>query len=236
MARLPRFSTPGYPQHIIQRGNNRSPLFTDTSDYLSYRNSLQLAIERTGCRVHAYALMTNHVHLLMSQDEPGVIGKVMQSVGGRYARHFNDRFERTGTVLEGRYRSTVIDSDRYLFTCYRYIEENPVRAGMVSDPAEYRWSSFAANALGAYDVLVTPHERYEDLGSSARSRQTAYLALFRESLERATIAAIRDATNHGWALGDERFVREIGTGRRAMRTRQPPLGASVSDPEGTNRS
>ena len=119
----------------------------------------------------------------------------------------------------GRYRATVVSSEQYLFTCSRYIEENPVRAGMVTDPAEYRWSSFASNALGAEDALVTPHERYGALGTSERTRQRAYRALFLDTFERSTLAAIRDATNHGWALGDERFQRNISTIRRATRLR-----------------
>ena len=219
MARLPRFSAPGQPQHVIHRGNNRAQLFASTADFIVFKNCLQPALERTGCQIHAYVLMTNHLHLLMTQPQRGAIGKLMQSVAGRYARYFNDRFGRTGTLWEGRYRATVINSDAYLFTCCRYIEENPVRAGMVPDPAAYRWSSFAANALGSDDALVTPHERYVALGPSARAQQLAYRALFRDSLERSALAAIRDATNHGWALGDERFQRNLGTTRRAGRLR-----------------
>jgi putative transposase len=219
MARLPRFSAPGQPQHVIHRGNNRAQLFASTDDFIVFRNCIQSASERTGCQIHAYVLMTNHVHLLMSQPHSGAIGKMMQSVGGRYARYFNDRFGRTGTLWEGRYRATVINSDLYLFTCCRYIEENPVRAGMVPAPVAYRWSSFAANAFGADDALVTPHERYVALGPSARAQQLAYRELFRDSIERSTLGAIRDATNHGWALGDEPFQRNLGTARRAGRLR-----------------
>jgi putative transposase len=221
MGRLPRFSAPGQPQHVIHRGNNRRQLFASADDFIAFGRYLQLALKRTECQLHAYVLMTNHVHLLISQPQPGAIGKMMQSVGGRYARYFNDRFGRTGTLWEGRYRATVINSDDYLFTCCRYIEENPVRAGMVPDPAAYRWSSFAANALGAEDALVTPHERYVALGPSARAQRLAYRALFRDSLERSAVAAIRDATNHAWALGDERFQRTLGIARRAARLRPP---------------
>jgi putative transposase len=219
VARLPRFSAPGHPHHVIQRGNNRVQIFASTEDLLVFKDCVQSALRRTGCQIHAYVFMTNHLHLLMSQPQAGNIGKALQSVGGRYVRYFNDRFGRTGTLWEGRYRATVISSDEYLFTCSRYIEENPVRAGMVTEPAAYRWSSFAANALGAEDPLVTPHERYVALGHSARSRQRAYRALFHDPLELSAFGAIRDATNHGWALGNERFRRTISSERRADRLR-----------------
>ena len=172
-----------------------------------------------GCQIHAYVLMSNHVHLLMSQGESLGIAKVMQSVGGRYVRYFNDRSDRTGTLWEGRYRATVINSEEYLFTCCRYIEENPVRAGMAGHPADYRWSSHAANALGADDSLITPHERYLSLGLTSGSRRLAYAALFHDTVERSTMAAIRDATNHGWALGNERFQLAIAANRRTARLR-----------------
>ena len=221
MARLPRFSAPGQPQHVIQRGNNRANLFTSAHDFLEFKELLQLALKRTGCQIHAYVLMTNHVHLLMSQPRPGSIGRVMQSVGGRYVRFFNRRIGRTGTLWEGRYRATVINSDEYLFACCRYIEENPVRAGMVSEPGAYRWSSFGANALGEEDALVTPHERYLALGHSAQSRQLAYRDLFLETFKRSALGAIRDATNHGWVLGNVKFQQSISTERQVARLRPP---------------
>jgi putative transposase len=219
VARLPRFGGTGQPQHVIQRGNNKSQLFATEEDFLSFKDFVRSAIRRTDCQIHAYVLMNNHVHLLMSQPQSGAIGKVMQSVGGKYGRYFNDRHGRTGTVWEGRYRATVISTDTYLFTCSRYIEENPVRAGMVIDPGGYRWSSYAANALGAADSLVTPHERYRSLGPSESSCKDAYRALFFHTIERSALAAIRDATNFGWALGDEDFQRRISTSRRAARLR-----------------
>ena len=220
MPRLPRFTTPGYPQHVIQRGNNRSTLFTHTSDYIAFRESMLSALQRYTCELHAYVFMTNHVHLLMSQVRSGSIARVMQSVGGKYARYFNDRYGRTGTLWEGRYRATIVSSDEYLFTCCRYIEENPVRAGMVRDPASYRWSSYAANALGTNDPLVVPHNRYVALGETSVSRQLAYRALFREAIGPSTMVTIRDATNHAWALGGERFRDDLKRDRRATRQRK----------------
>lgn len=216
MARQPRYCLPGQPQHVIQRGNNRTPMFDTPSDYQFFRECLVSAAGRFECAIHAYVLMMNHVHLLMSPRNACGISKVMQAVGRRYVRYFNDRNQRTGTLWEGRYRATVIDSDQYLFTCSRYIEENPVRAGIVLDPSHYPWSSYRTNALGIEDELVTPHERYLALGVSASIRQVAYRAMFASVSEPSTLTLIRSATNHAWALGNERFRSVISrSGRRA---------------------
>lgn len=216
MARLPRYTAPGQTHHVIQRGNNKAQIFGSATDCLFFSECLLSSIRRFECEIHAYVFMSNHVHLLMSPRTALGIGKAMQSVGRRYVRYFNDRHRRTGTLWEGRYRATIIDTEEYLFTCCRYIEENPVRAGMVSHPSRYRWSSYRVNALGVDDPIVTPHERYLALGSSTMSRQTAYRALFGGSGESSAFAAIRDATNHAWALGSERFRRDVSrAGRRA---------------------
>jgi putative transposase len=209
MARQPRFVLPGHPQHVIQRGNNRHVIFADEADYQFYRDTLVEACDRFGCRVHAYVQMTNHVHLLMTPDSEAGIGKVMQSLGRRYVRYFNYRYRRTGTLWEGRYKASLLDTEPYLLTCYRYIELNPVRAGVVSRPDEYRWSSYQCNALGEPDVLVTPHDLYLQLAESAAQRCITYRALFRTVLEGAAVAAIREATNKAWVLGDDRFRLEI---------------------------
>ena len=216
MARLPRFRIVEQPHHVIQRGNNRTPIFLGASDYRVFRTCLADAIARFACEVHAYVFMTNHVHLLISTSVADGIGRAMQSVGRRYVRYFNDQHGRTGTLWEGRYRATVIDTNRYLFTCSRYIEENPVRAGMVADPAHYAWSSYSANALGRVDSLVTAHSEYLNLGRTALARQAAYRVLFRSPLEHSECDAIRDSTAHGWALGDAPFLRTVNVaGRRA---------------------
>lgn len=148
MARQPRYVLPGQPQHVIQRGNNRDVIFVAEADYRFYLDKLKDACDRMGCEVHAYVLMTNHVHLLMTPYEENSLGRVMQSLGRRYVQYFNYRYRRTGTLWEGRYRATLIDAESYLLTCYRYIELNPVRAGMVSHPGDYPWSSYRSNALG----------------------------------------------------------------------------------------
>lgn len=211
MARKPRFVLPGYPQHVIQRGNNRQIVFARHADYCRYREMLGEACDRSGCRLHAYVFMTNHVHLLMTPDSAEGIGMAMQSLGRRYVRYFNDYYGRTGTLYEGRYKATLIDTDAYLLACYRYIELNPVRAGMVSHPSAYRWSSYRSNALGEADALVTPHDGYLQLGRSASQRRRAYRALHERALESGVVEAIREATNKAWVLGSERFRRDVET-------------------------
>jgi len=148
MARHPRFILPGQPQHVIQRGNNRDVIFVADEDYQFYREKLAEACERFDCDLHAYVLMTNHVHLLMTPNTEDGIGKVMQSVGRYYVQYFNYQYRRTGTLWEGRYKATLLDSESYLLTCYRYIELNPVRAAMIEHPSQYRWSSYHFNARG----------------------------------------------------------------------------------------
>jgi putative transposase len=226
MARQPRYALIGQPQHVIQRGNNRSTLFTATAHYRLFFDCLREACERHGCRVHAYVLMTNHVHFLMTPDTRGGIGKVMQSIGRRYVQYFNLTTKRTGTLWEGRYRATVVDTERYLLACYRYIELNPVRAGLVTHPRDYRWSSYRANALGVTDPLVAPHASYTALGAENRVRQTAYRALFREGVDEPTLHEIREATNKGWALGRASFRDEIS--RLDRRAWPSPKGGARS--------
>jgi putative transposase len=210
------------PQHVIQRGVNRSVMFVAGCDYRFFSECLRAACEQRGCQLHAYVFMTNHVHLLMTPTTASGIAKVMQSVGRRYVRRFNDTYHRTGTLWEGRYRATLVDSEQYFLACHRYIELNPVRAGLVADPRDYPWSSYRANALGAADPLVTPHERYQGLGANVSDRQRAYRELC-SALPDSTLADIRDATNGGWALGGKRFRDEMAT-LLARRTQPGPPG------------
>ncbi|HWP71607.1 MAG TPA: transposase [Gemmatimonadaceae bacterium] len=218
MTRQPRFIVPGQPLHVIQRGNNRSAIFVAEADYAVFREWVALACNRRGCLVHAYVFMTNHVHLLMTPATADGTGAVMQSVGRRYVHYFNRKYGRTGTLWEGRYRATLIDSEQYLLTCYRYIELNPVRAGLVANPGQYRWSSYGANALGLYDPLVAPHALFRALGYDDESRMAAYRALFHDGLDGRTMSAIRDATNKAWALGR---VPEVAA--RCLNRRARPL-------------
>ena len=209
MARQPRFSLPGYVQHVIQRGNNRDVIFVDDSDYQVYRDRLEQACEQFGCAVHAYVFMTNHVHLLMTPQTSTAISQVMQSLGRVYVQYFNYRYRRTGTLWEGRFKATLIDSDRYLFACHRYIELNPVRAGMVRSPADYPWSSYGHNARGTPDTLVTTHAHYRALAATTEERCNVYQALFTDALSPETLQVIRDSTNKAWALGNDRFRDRI---------------------------
>lgn len=209
MARLPRYAAVGVPQHVIQRGNNRSAVFAAESDYLFFRECLVAACKLHECELHAYVFMTNHSHLLMTPRTAGAVSSVMQDVGRRYVKRFNATYQRTGTLWEGRYRATLVDRDSYLFACYRYIELNPVRAGLAGDARDYRWSSHRANAYGVRDPAITPHASYHKLGPDAKSRQAAYRALFVTPLDDSTLDAIRDATNRGWALGSRRFREEV---------------------------
>lgn len=210
MARLPRFILPGQPQHVIQRGNNRQNIFRAKGDYQYYLEKLTDAAEKHNCHIHAYVLMTNHVHLLMTPQTEHGIGKMMQMIGRYYVQYFNNKYKRTGTLWEGRYKATLIDTEDYLLTCMRYIEQNPVRAkGMVSHPSDYLWSSYPFNALGQKDALIAPHLEYKRLGKTEKERQLAYQHLFRARIPEITLNAIRDATNKAWVLGSSRFKKRM---------------------------
>lgn len=209
MARLPRFVIPGQPQHVIQRGNNRNVIFASDEDYHFYLAKLRDACNKLDCELHAYVLMTNHVHLLITPHSENGISKVMQSLGRYYVQYFNHQYQRTGTLWEGRYKATVLDSEQYLLICSRYIELNPVRAGMVKDPVDYPWTSYHCNALGNSDPLITPHPIYLALGSTGVERQSNYRALFDHAIPKKDLQEIRMATNKAWALGNERFKDQI---------------------------
>jgi putative transposase len=212
MARLPRFVIPGQPQHIIQRGNNRQAIFASDTDYQFFRDALVEAAGRFGLGIHAYVWMTNHIHLLASPLYPDSIGKTLQSVGRRYVQYFNYTYKRTGTLWEGRYRATVVDSESHLLSVMHYIEMNPVRAGMVAHPRSYGWSSFRRYAdgdAGLNSVWLEPHQQYLALGKTDDERRLAYRQLFKAVTPEDELTKIRDATNKGWALGSTRFAAEI---------------------------
>lgn len=205
MARLPRFDFVGIPQHVVQRGNNRLPCFLDDDDRQRYLQCLRQAMLRYGVRLHAYVLMSNHVHLLVTPSEVGALSRMMHTFGRNYVGLFNGRHGRTGTLWEGRYKACLVDSDSYFLACSRYIELNPVRAWMVAEPGEYPWSSYLANAQGRGDSLLTPHARYLALGSDPTARATAYRALFSEALPDALIEEIRVYLKQQKVLGTDRF-------------------------------
>lgn len=191
MPRPTRLDAPGVPQHIIQRGNDRQPCFFVEADYLRYRNDLRELAFREGCAVHAYVLMTNHVHLLMTPTTTGGVARVMQSLGRRYVRYVNDRYRRTGTLWEGRYKACLVDDGNYLMQCYRYIELNPLRAAMVADASDYSWPSHRRNAYGEHDSLVSPHSAYLALAIDPAQRQQTYRALVMETVDPDEVNAIR---------------------------------------------
>jgi putative transposase len=200
---------PGVAAHIIQRGNNRTACFRGDNDYLVYLAHLRQLSEKYDCAVHAYCLMTNHVHLLMTPGAAGACTGLMRDLGQRYVQYFNSRHERSGTLWEGRFRSCVAESARYVLGCYRYIELNPVRAGMVDHPSAYLWSSHAVNSGMRSDPFVVPHEEYEGLAVEGQNRFTAYRALFEQRLDPTLQQAIRDSTNAGYPLVSDAFKSNV---------------------------
>ncbi len=221
MARLPRYSAKGVPLHIIQRSSDRATVFRSEPDYLFFLDCLERTSAENGLAIHAYVVMPTHVHLLATPANEASAPRTMQSLGRRYAQYFRDNYQRGGALWGGRYRSTVVDAKTYLLTCMQYIELNPVRAlNKVKRPADYPWSSYVGNAQSGRDTLLTPHRIYRRLGESDRERQKVYRQLFRSRIAEADIAAIREATNKAWALGDDRFKAKI---EALARRRAAPL-------------
>jgi putative transposase len=209
MSRPPRIDIPGLPQHLIVRGNNRSTCFFSDQDRHVFLRYLEEAAESCSCAIHAYVLMTNHAHLLATGNEAGAISRLMQSLGRRYALYVNHIHGRTGTLFEGRFKSSVVDSESYFFTVMRYIELNPVRAGMVDHPGRYRWSSFRQNASGAPAGLLVAHREYERLGDNPAARRQRYLAFFELPFEEETLHEIRLHASKCRALGTKAFQESI---------------------------
>jgi putative transposase len=205
MPRPSRLILPGVAVHVIQRGNNRVACFRQDNDYLMYLAHLRQLSEKYDCAVHAYCLMTNHVHLLMTPGAAGACTGLMRDLGQRYVQYFNRRHERTGTLWEGRFRSCIAESAQYVLGCYRYIELNAVRAGMVDHPTGYLWSSYAVNSGMRADPLISPHAEFMALASEPDSRHAAYRGLFEQRLEPGLQRAIRDATNAGYPLASDAF-------------------------------
>lgn len=210
--------------HITQRGNNRTPTFLDEYDFAHYRELLRVASKSAGCTIHAYALMTNHVHLLVTPSTTTSSSRMMQILGRLYVRYFNTRSRRTGTLWEGRFRSALIDSSSYYLACSRYIDLNPVRAGMVTSPGDYEWSSFAKLGLGTPDPLVTFHPEYLALARTAPDRCRAYTALCTVDDASNAHSAIRQATKGGSALGSDEFHQRMAQSLRRRVVRLPTVG------------
>ncbi|MGE5526999.1 MAG: transposase [Rhodospirillaceae bacterium] len=220
MPRRPRFDLADVPQHVIQRGNNREAMFYERADYVAYLTWLRDAATKYDCSIYAYVLMTNHMHLLASTARPHGLSSMMQYVGRYFVRYINKKYARSGTLWEGRFRSSLIDTETYFLRCCRYIECNPVRAGMVLHPGDYQWSSFRHHAYGDPDSLLAPHEQYQRLGMTVIQRQRAYRALFQAVIDESEQDEMREAANRGWPLGDNGFKE--GIERMLQRPARPP--------------
>lgn len=205
MPRRPRLHLPGIPQHIVQRGNNRQPIFFCDDDRRRFLEWLGEYARESGTELHAYCLMSNHVHLLLTAASAEALSELMQAVGRRYVLYVNRRHERSGGLWQGRYHASHVQSERYLLACMRYVELNPVRAGLVASPEAHRWSSYRANALGAADALITPHGEYLAIASNAEARRRWYREMFVAATEEIDRARIRAAMQHGMPLGNQRF-------------------------------
>jgi len=236
MPRQSRLILPGIAAHIIQRGNNRDACFRTTTDYQLYLLHLRELSSKLGCAIHAYCLMTNHVHLLLTPPSADACIALMRNLGQRYVQYFNKRHDRTGTLWEGRFRSCVTESARYVLACYRYIEMNPVRAGMVTSAGDYGWSSFGINTGQRTGALVSPHIEFIALGEEESTRFAAYKKLFEQEVEPSVLRVIRDSTNSGYPLGSESFKASVeATTQRRLEPGKPgrPLKAESAKQDET---
>lgn len=209
MARLPRLTLAGYPHHVIQRGNNRQTIFTSAADYQHLLSLIEENAQKFEVDVHAYVLMTNHFHLLATPQNDKGLPLLMQAVGRSYVRYFNDLRGRSGSLWEGRYRSTLIETDRYLLTCMAYIDLNPVRAGMVEEALDYAWSSHGFYVGARTEKLITPHGLFWDLANTPFGREAAYAELVRAGVSAEQQSALTKSALAGWALGDPDFVADL---------------------------
>ena len=209
MPRRPRLNLASVPLHVIERGNNRQACFFAEEDYRFYLYWLRKGAQKYGCAIHAYVLMTNHVHLLLTPQGKASASALMQSLGRRYVQYVNRIYKRSGTLWEGRFKASLVNAEEYLLLCYHYLDLNPVRAGMVQDPGAYPWSSYRSHGLGERDELIREHELYLALGAQASERQQAYREMFRSQLDEAALTQIRKAATRELVLGNERFRQEI---------------------------
>jgi putative transposase len=219
MPRRSRIMVGGLPTHVVQRGNNRAACFFEDQDRAFYLFHLERLLPRARCVLHAYCLMTNHVHLLLTPEAPESCAQLMKDLGQLHTQYVNRQYGRSGTLWEGRFKSCIVQSENYLLSCYRYIELNPVRAGLCGHPAEYPWSSFPFNAQGVRGGLVSPHDEFRRLGANDAERTLAYASLLESALDARRLEEIRSATNGNFALGDATFRRKLAAriGRRVER-------------------
>jgi putative transposase len=229
MPRRRRICPPGLPVHVVQRGNNRQVCFASDADMKAYAHWLHEGANKFGVDVHAWVFMTNHVHLLLTPHNAAAISRCMQYLGRYYVRYFNYRHRRSGTLFEGRFKSSIVQTRRYLLACQRYIELNSVRAGMVSDPADYTWSSYRAHAFERAVKMWCPHPEYLALGDTGQARMSAYRQFFCERVSAKLITDIRDALNTGLVVGNDRFRQEVKalTGQRQHQLKRGPKPAGA---------
>ncbi len=227
MARKPRIVIAGLPYHVYQRAINGQDCYFDSQDRHYFMQLLDEAIRDHGCSIHAYVLMTNHFHLLITLDQPSSLPDAMHNVKSRYSRHLNRKCERTGPLWEGRYKAVPIETENYLFACQRYIELNPVRAGMVSHPGEYPWSSYRCNAGLTFDRLIRPHELFSSLGDTPEARHSAYGALFEDVVDEEA-ERIFEATLRQVPIGSKSFRASLVPGTTSPGTTSPGTFASTS--------
>lgn len=231
MARLPRLSLPGYPHHIIQRGNNRQAIFSCPADYQTLLDLIEEHAKKSGVAVHAYVLMSNHFHLLVTPEAANSLSRMMQAVGRRYVRYFNDSQGRSGTLWEGRYRSTLIQTESYLLACMAYIDLNPVRAGLAAEARDYPWSSHGHYVGLRSDRVVTPHPLCWTLGNTPFAREAAYADMVHAGISAGQQSALTESALRGWALGDADFVAELQK-RTERRVVKAQAGRPVRKPMG----
>ncbi|MGA0570198.1 transposase [Variovorax sp. VNK109] len=229
MARLPRLTLPDYPHHVIQRGNNRQPVFLSRGDREFFLSLLGEHAAAHQVAIHAYVLMDNHFHLLATPRTAQGLPKMMQSLGRRYVRYFNDRNQRSGTLWEGRYKSTIIQSETYLLACLAYIDLNPVRAGIAASAADYGWSSHGHYVGLRPDRIVTPPALYWEMGNTPFAREAAYAAMVAAGVPASQQEALTQSTLQGWALGDAQFTDNLQklTDRRVTKTRAGRPSSSI---------
>jgi putative transposase len=231
MARLPRLTLAGYPHHVILRGNNRQAIFIDSADFQRMLALLQNHAKERDVQVHSYVLMSNHLHLLLTPLQNDSLPKMMQAVGRSYVLYFNKRHGRSGTLWEGRYRSSLIQTERYFLSCMAYIDLNPVRAGMVAHAADYGWSSHGHYIGRQSEAWLTPHPLYWDMGNTPFAREVAYAAMVQSGVNQEQQQALTSSALSGWALGEKSFVQGLQkqTTRRVNRAKAGrPFGSKTA--------